>query len=148
MSVDGSRDVSDAARRWGAFFEGLTPDNLPEIETLCRPDVRFKDPFNDVTGTAALRRIFDHMFETTVAPRFTVTDTAVSGRTAYLRWRFDFTPKGRSAPWRIEGMSEVTFDDAGLVTAHIDHWDSGEQFYAKLPIIGPLVRLIRRRVES
>jgi len=147
LSADASNDAGAAARRWGAFFESLTPESLTEIETLCRPDVRFKDPFNDVTGTANLRRIFDHMFETTVNPRFTVIDTAVSGRTAYLRWRFDFTPKGRSGPWTIDGMSEVTFDEAGLVAAHIDHWDSGEQFYARLPILGTLVRLVRRKLS-
>ena len=146
MSAESQGDVLGAARRWGRFFEGLTPETLPEIETLCRPDVRFKDPFNDVTGTADLRRIFEHMFETTAGPRFTVTDTAVSGRTAYLRWRFDFTPKGRAAPWVVEGMSEVTFDEAGLVAAHIDHWDSGEQFYARLPVIGALVRFVRGKM--
>ena len=139
--------VETAARRWAGFFETLTPDTLSGIGGMCRPDVRFKDPFNDVTGIDPLRRIFEHMFETTVDPTFTVTDVAVSDRTAYLRWRFDFTPKGRPVPWRIDGMSEVRFDENGLVAAHIDHWDAGEQFYAKLPLVGALVRFVRGRMR-
>ena len=41
---------------------------------------------------------------------------------------------------RFTGMSEVQFNDAGLVTAHFDHWDSAHQLLAKLPVIGWLVR--------
>lgn len=138
--------VEDAAARWGQFFESLSIDALADLGRYCDPKVRFKDPFNDVTGVEPLRRIFVHMFETTVGPKFTILDTAVSGQTAYIRWCFDFTPRGRNVPWRIDGMSEVTFNAEGLVLSHIDHWDAGEQFYARLPIVGALIRYVQRKL--
>lgn len=135
-----------AMRRWGAFFAGLTPDSLDDLDALAAPDVRFRDPFNDVTGRDAFKAVFRHMFEATEDPAFTVTHTARDGAVAMYRWDFTFRPKGRKDAWTISGMSEVRFTPDGLVQAHIDHWDSGRQFYGRLPVLGWLIERVRRRL--
>lgn len=129
-----------------AFYEGLTPDSLGRLDALCTPSVRFRDPFNDVTGVDAYRAVLAQMFEDATAPRFTVLDRALSGRVAYLRWDFTFRPRRSPAAWHIEGMSEVHFDERGRVTAHLDHWDSGSQFYGRLPILRHVIGFIRKRL--
>lgn len=130
-----------------AFYETVTPGSLGRLDELCAPDVRFRDPFNDVAGIARYRTILAKMFDDVVEPRFTVIDRALSGRVAYLRWDFTFTPRGGGAPWHIEGMSEVHFDADGRVAAHLDHWDSGSQFYGRLPILRHIIALIRKRLS-
>jgi len=45
------------------------------------------------------------------------------------------------------GMSELTFTADGKVARHIDHWDASKAFYEKLPLVGALLRAIRRRVS-
>lgn len=147
MTETSSTGIADVAKRWADFFESLTPDRLEDIASLCHADVRFKDPFNDVHGVNKVRQVFEHMFDTVDCPGFTVTDIAVSGRTAYLRWNFTFLPKGRTDEWSITGMSEVLFDPDLKVVSHIDHWDAGEQFYARLPLLGWLIRRIRARLS-
>ena len=139
--------IDDAIEAYVAFFEELTPGSLDLLETLCTPDVRFRDPFNDVRGLAAMRRVFEKMFEDVREPRFVVTDRAVSGQVCYLRWEFTFLQPRGGAPWRILGMTEVHFDESGRVAAHLDHWDSGSQLYARLPVLGTMVRWVRRRLS-
>lgn len=139
-------DLEAAVAAYAAFYEGLTPGTLGRLDALCAPDVRFRDPFNDVTGIAAYRAILADMLERVEAPGFEVVDWACSGRTAYLRWVFTFQPRKGCGPWRIDGMSEVHFDRLGRVAAHLDHWDSGAQFYGRLPILGRLIGLVRRRL--
>ena len=46
----------------------------------------------------------------------------------------------------IHGVSHLRFDDEGKVTHHRDYWDTGEELYAKLPLIGGAVRLLRRSI--
>ncbi len=134
---------------YAVFFEGLSPETLDRLEELCAPEVRFRDPFNDVTGVDRFRAVLVKMFEDTVEPRFTIVDRAVSGNVCYLRWDFSFrSPGRRGEAWHIVGMSEVHFDEAGKVAAHLDHWDSGAQFYEKLPVVGALVRAVRRRLAA
>ena len=137
-----------AAERYVDFYETLTPDSLDHLVELCAPEIRFRDPFNETVGVAAYRAVLRKMFEDVAAPRFAVQDRACSGHVCYLRWTFSFTLRDRAAPWHIEGMSEVHFDQDGRVTLHLDHWDSGAQFYARLPVIGRLIRWIRRRVAA
>jgi len=136
--------IEEAVRSYIRYYDDLRPETVDGIDALVAPDVRFKDPFNDVRGRDKLRAIFADMFTVLQAPRFVVRDHAVSGRTAYLRWGFDFTLRGRA--YNIEGMSEVRFDEAGLVVEHIDHWDAAEQVYEHIPGLGALIRLVKRRM--
>jgi len=129
-----------------AAFEAMTPDNLDVFDAVCAPDVRFVDPFNDVRGIGRFKDVFRHMYATLQDPRFEVLDTAIGARAAYLRWRFDFAVRGRAMS--VEGMSEVAFDADGKVSAHIDHWDAGEQVYGRVPVIGALVRWVRGRLAA
>lgn len=144
--MTGASDLAAAVAAYVAFYESLAPESLECLDALCTPDVRFRDPFNDVTGIADYRAILGDMFEQVDAPRFQVSDRALSGRVAYLRWVFTFAPKSGGAPWRIEGMSEVHFDRQGRVSTHLDYWDSGSQFYARLPVLGRLIGLVRKRL--
>lgn len=139
-------DIAAAARAYGAFHETLTPESLGELEALCAPDVRFVDPFNDLTGIQALRGIYEHMYEVLEEPVFGIEDIAVSGATAYIKWTFTArTKSGGGIPIHLIGMTETRFDAMGRVTAHIDHWDAAGQLYARLPVIGGIFRWLGRR---
>ena len=139
-------DLNAATAAYVSALEGLTPETLPDWRTLCADNMRFRDPFNDVTGLDAAEGVFRKMFEDVSQIRFRVGDSAVSGQTAYLRWRFDFHARGRD--WTLEGMSEITFNDQGLVERHVDHWDAASQFYETLPLLGSLMRLVKRRLSA
>ncbi len=132
-----------------AFFENLNPESLHLLDELCTPDVRFRDPFNDVSGVAEFRAILAKMFHDISEPRFKVTDRALSNQACYLRWTFTFRSAGaRKHLQRIDGISEVHLNAAGRVIAHIDHWDAGSQVYEKVPLLGLMIRLIKRRLSA
>jgi steroid Delta-isomerase len=141
-------DIAAAAQAYAAYFAELTPESLERLHEIAAPDMHFVDPFNDVVGLERVRDVFRHMFRTTTAPKFTVLDVAVGGQGAYLLWRFNFVPKGSSTPWQIDGMSAVRFGADGRAVEHIDYWDAGSQFYARLPLLGALIRWISRRMAA
>ena len=104
------------------------------------------DPFNDVHGVASMRHIFDDMFETVSGIAFKADRMAIDRNTALMTWTFAGELRGR--PFTLDGMSRITFNASGRVSAHIDHWDSATQFYMRLPIIGWLLSIFRRYVAS
>ena len=134
------------ARRYGDAYEALAPDTIDALCALVAPDVRFRDPFSDFAGRERLAAVFRHMFEGLSEPSFTVTDIAVGDHAAYLRWDFTFSYRGRG--FRIEGMSEVRFGEDGLVSEHLDHWDSGSQVYLHVPVLGRVIAFIRRKLAG
>ena len=130
-------------------FTSLRPGNIDALLALVEIDVVFVDPFNNLRGKAAFGAVFEHMFETTIEPQFTVSDvvhsTQVDRDVAYLRWRMKARTRGwPSVPLELEGMSEIHITETGLVSHHIDHWDSASQLLSKLPFIGALVRQLMR----
>lgn len=145
MSRPGLRDPRVA--RLVAFFEGLRPADLDRMGELYAPDAVFKDPFNEVRGLEAVRGIFRHMFDQLTDPRFTVLRALADGEQAFLVWHFEFVLRGGRS-LRIEGGSLIVFDADGRVCLHRDYWDAAEELYAQLPLIGPVMRALRRRLAA
>ena len=87
MTTDEARAATE---RICQFFETLAPQSLAQIGAHYTPEARFKDPFNEVQGHAAIRRIFEHMFTSLHEPRFVVTQRIVDGAQVFLVWEFRF----------------------------------------------------------
>jgi len=132
------------------FYQALSPASLQQIEQLYAPTVRFKDPFNEVEGIAAVRAIFEHMFRQLHAPRFVVTACVAQGAEAFLTWRFDFRFRDHApqVTQTILGATHLRFDADGRVVWHRDYWDAAEELYEKLPWVGGLMRWLKRRVNA
>jgi steroid delta-isomerase len=140
-----SGDVAAHLARYCALFAALQPADVARLPDFFAPDARFKDPFNDVRGVAAVQAVFAHMYRVTEGPRFEILEQAVSGATGFVRWRFRFAPRGRPQAGReIEGMSRVVFDADGRVVEHVDYWDPVEGLYGDLPVLGSVLRALRR----
>ena len=137
----------DSSNLYIQLFEELSMEQLEGIEGFISRNVQFKDPFNELSGLGDFRRFLVKTLNDVKDPKFTVTHRAWSNDILFLRWSFQGEIKGLNH-WKVEGMSEVRFDEQGLVCQHIDHWDASEQFYAKLPLIGTIIRLIRRRLKA
>lgn len=145
MNLTGNH-CEHAVRRYVAFFERLEPAALNHLETVFAADVRFKDPFNDVRGRDAVRRMFDHMFRTTEHPAFVVLGWWCDGWEASIHWRFECRLRGLVIDF--PGMSFVRFNDAGLAVEHVDYWNPVEGMYEKIPLLGGLMRYLRRRFAA
>ena len=131
------------------FFERLGPADLPSLGRIYHAQVRFKDPFNQVQGLAEVARIFGHMFNTLDAPRFVVSNAVAAGDDAFLTWDFTFRTRGaRGRAMTIHGASHLRFGADGRVAMHRDYWDAAEELYEKLPLIGALMRWLKRRAAG
>jgi ketosteroid isomerase-like protein len=128
------------------FFHGLTPESVARFPEFYSADAYFKDPFNEVRGVAAIQRIFAHMFEQVGEPRFIVTEKVVDDGGATLMWTFRFRSARRAEGETqvIRGVSHLKFDAAGKVSYHRDYWDAAEELYMKMPVLGVLMRGLRR----
>lgn len=131
-----------------AFFEQISPEDVARIGEIYAADAYFRDPFNEVRGAAAITRVYAQMFELLEDCRFVIVETVVEDNSAVLVWDFAF----RIRRWRprelqsIHGASHLKFTADGKIGYHRDYWDAAEELYAKLPLIGPVLRVLRRRL--
>lgn len=129
-------------------YESLTPATLADLVSVYAEDARFIDPFNDVRGHGALRSVFEHMFEALDAPRFQIVDALGDAAQAFLTWDFSFRRRGHDETLTIRGASHLHFDTKGRVTLHRDYWDAAQQVYERVPLLGALLRWLRRRLAA
>jgi len=131
-------------------FETLSPAAVETLDALYAPNARFKDPFNDVRGRPAIQGIFRHMYVALENPRFTITGRIVQGSQCFLTWefRFGFRRFKQGQTQCIVGGSHLVLNDAGRITLHRDYWDAAEELYEKLPVIGGLMRWLKRQSNA
>ena len=126
-----------------AWYQNLRPETVADAARFYAADARFKDPFNEVRGIAAIERIFRHMFVQVDDPRFVVTARFAGEDGAMLLWEFHFRTRGLGAQALcVKGASHLRFDAAGSVAEHRDYWDAAGELYARLPLIGAPMRLL------
>lgn len=136
----------DPVTRVTRYFETLTPESVAHIGEVYADDAWFKDPFNEVQGRVQIARIFARMFEQLDAPRFVVRDVVACGAQAFLTWDFMFRLRRRRGDeLTIRGATHLRFAPDGRIAYHRDYWDAAEELYEKLPALGALARLLKRR---
>jgi len=131
------------------FFETLSPATLTQMGDFYAPDVFFKDPYNEVHSLAEVQRIFCHMYEALHEPRFVIVERVASHGQCFLSWDLHFRFK-RFRPaqaQRVHGSSHLKLGASGLVTYHRDYWDTSEEVYEKLPVLGNLMRWLKAKAR-
>ena len=129
--------------RW---FENLSPETLDELPRFYAADAEFKDPFNEVRGVESIKHIFRHMFSQVAEPRFAVGSRFHGDDGVMLLWDFHFRTRAPLPPKAMtaRGATHLRFNAEGKVVLHRDYWDAAEELYAKLPLVGLLMRGLQR----
>ena len=139
-----------------AFLQSLSRANLAAAAAVVTEGVHFRDPFNDVRGRAHFVRCLEDMLDQIAELRIEVTHTAAllpRGRhvdgleRCALYWRFGGRlVKLGGRHWDLSGVAVVTLAPDGRVAEHLDYWDAAGGLYENLPLIGALMRWLRRRL--
>ncbi|MCK2167111.1 nuclear transport factor 2 family protein [Thalassospira xiamenensis] len=136
----------ETLKAYGDYFANLGPETVENLHHHVTPDYSFTDPFNTINGPDRVCAYLDKMFRDTENPQFIVTHNAVDNDLGFLRWRFTASISVLGN-WDVTGMSAVTFSDDGTrISSHVDHWDSGMAFYARIPVLGWFIRRLAARM--
>jgi hypothetical protein len=137
----------DAAfERYRDVLQSLQGNRLTTLDEVLAPGVHFQDPLHPVTGADAMKQVFAALFETADDIVYVIDDAACSAGAAYFRWTL--SARLSDKPWVVTGVTRIAFDESGRVTDHVEYWDAASQLFERFPIIGSLLRYVRRRVVA
>lgn len=124
------------------WLSNLNQESLKQIDNYYHSDCEFQDPFNHVRGLSKIRHLFNEMFELDEA-RFELVDHIQQDNKLFITWDLSFSFRGKHQS--IHGSSYILMADDGLIVSHRDYWDAAEQVYEKIPILGWILRKIKKR---
>lgn len=139
--------LSEPLRRLIDFFEHLTEQSVADMPSFYSINAYFKDPFNEVNSVEEITRIFSDMFQQVENPRFVVHTAFESENQVFMAWDFLFEMKRFKVGQVqcIKGSSHLQLNQNGLVQSHRDYWDTAEELYEKIPVLGGLMRWLKKQ---
>ena len=140
-------DYRALAEAYARAHGDMTLSSVDDVMALCADNVLFHDPFNDTVGKLQLRHLFVDMFASAKDPRTEVLALFGGRKQWIIKWRFT-AGLPVIGDIDVQGLTELTLDDDGRVASHIDYWDSGPAIYGRLPVVGAIVRSVRKRLSA
>jgi len=147
----GTPEEKAALKRFTDFLQNVgNSDYLRDNTAIAYADGAYLDD-TIVThhGPEEIKNYFLQTAETMSSFEVRILDTARSGPDHYIRWEMIFAaPKlANGEPLHSVGVSQVRFNSEGKVAMHQDFWDSGQNLYGHIPVVGGLIELIRNRMK-
>ncbi len=131
-----------------AFFNKLDNTCTEKLYEVYTEDIVFSDPLHHVEGRQALEAYLAAMYENVEHCQFVYHTRQLRGNQAFVTWTMTFVhPKlagGRTI--EVEGCSALTFAEDGRVSQHRDYFDVGAMLYEHLPLMGSVVRWLKKRL--
>ena len=143
-------------KRYIEFWEALKPQTIDHLDSITVDDLYFSDPFRTFDTRASVKRYLRKMYDLVDNPAFRITMNAWAlsrepfpkdtDGIAFIKWEYSYSHRGESAIRTIIGLSEIHLSRDGKIMRHIDHWDAAENIYEKIPFLGGLLRLVKKRI--
>lgn len=132
-----------------SVYKQLSTDNLHLLANVYDEDVVFIDPMHQIEGFDALSRYFESLYSNLSSCAFNITHFFVAEQQAAVYWQMTFSHRklNKGKPVTVEGHSHIKGAN-GRVIYHRDYLDVGAMFYEHVPIVGSLVRLLKKRATG
>lgn len=137
------------AEGYARFFETIDKETpIEEYRQFFDENAYFEDPFQKVKGIDNIYHIFEDMYEKLHQPHFQIQEVLLEGSIAYIKWEFVYQMGVKCDVNTFEGVSRVEFNADDKVKSHIDFWDAGVNVYEKIPVLGSILRMIKRKIHA
>ena len=142
----------DPKERVIKFFNSANFSNMKSLcEKFYHPNLIFKDPLGTINGREEMIKYYLNLYQNVVDIRFDFKESTSNDNTHMLSWIMYLKSKSLKSgkEIKLEGVSHLKFDPkTGLVIFHRDYFDMGAFIYEHIPVIGSLVRYIKRKLSS
>ncbi len=133
-------------KKYLGIFQNLNLANIDKFDRIVDKKIYFSDPFNEVYGLPKFKHIFKKTVKNLNKPNFKIINYLISKKICYVKWEMTFWAFGGEQ--KLVGLSEIFFNKNDKIYYHVDYWDSYNQFYVKLPILGKFFYYILSFVKT
>jgi len=133
------------------FFNHLSMSTLKLVDEFYAPEAEFNDPVVHIKGRQKITEYYRGLYQNVESIQFEFPSIVEEGTTCCAVWTMHLRAKKLKGgePLSIPGMSHLVFEpDSLLVGYHRDYFDMGAFIYEHIPLLGAVIRTIKKRLHS
>lgn len=123
------------------YFENLNRSDV-SLTQMYDEGVEFQDPIHKLSSRLELETYFEKLNANVSSGGFEFHTVTVSGTRCVLEWTMRAQLRKPRKSVASHGVSVLIFDDK--ITHQRDYFDVGELVYEQIPIVGWLIKMIKR----
>ncbi|MFL2478396.1 MAG: nuclear transport factor 2 family protein [Verrucomicrobiales bacterium] len=127
------------------MLKNYGPEAIQELNSIYTNDVQYEDPINKGKSLAHLKLILEDLLKVFKGIQFESIHSTHDDEFAFVSWKMRY--KFRNRDYQIDGVSRLRFNGSGQITEHKDYWDASFPLYGTFPIIGLIMKLIKKFVS-
>jgi len=146
--IDDAR-FEELAERFSRLFSSLTEEGVGDlVSDVYARDAYLNDTLKEVRGVDSIREYLIDSGKAVRSCQVQLNDLVRSQRNYYVRWTMDirFKKLKKGQLCRSQGISHLRFDEDGRIIYHQDYWDSTGGVFEHIPLLGLLIRLVKKRL--
>lgn len=132
--------------KFSAFYTNLASMKIAELSDIYSKDVVFIDPIANHRGLPALEKYFSKLLKSAQYCQFDIHQTQTyQHNQCVVNWTMTFTTPRMNNKKAIEvdGISMLTLNE-GKIIFHRDYYDMGQMVYENIPLLGRIIKKIKR----
>jgi hypothetical protein len=132
-----------------SLFNQFDGRNLDLLDQFYASNIQFEDPLTKVSGLHKLKDYFFAAYKNVSSIRFDFYEINQSGDKYTGLWTMHLKVPGLNGgkEYQVQGVSILHFDDKGLICYHRDFLDLGDMVYERLPVIGKMIKLLKKKLS-
>lgn len=138
----------DIIDQFSMFYTDLASMKIDELSNIYSQDIVFIDPVEKHKGIASVENYFTRLLSSAKFCTFTIHSKLETEDSGYLvTWTMKFTSKSmkRGKPISVDGITLLKIQDSKIVY-HRDYYDLGQMVYENIPVLGRLIKKIKRSI--
>lgn len=136
----------EAVEKFKSYFSELKINRNADLNEIYHDDVIFIDPIHKITGLENLKSYFKNLNDNLIEGSFLFVNESEIGDTVYLEWEMNIKLKRPKKAIKASGISVLTIDKK--IIKQRDFFDAGELFYENIPVLGGIIRLIKKKIAK
>lgn len=130
-------------------YENLNAQSIDRLGELYSDDIYFEDPAHAIQGISGLKSYFRKLFSNVTHCEFRFHSNLADSDKVFLSWTMTLQHSRlrRGEKIFVEGASLLKTRD-GRIYYHRDYFDLGNMLYEHIPLVGGLVRQIKKGLIS
>lgn len=137
-------EMTPAIEVFKGTFQRLNTGSLHLLAELYSEQVVFQDPFRRIEGLSALRQYFAKLYQNAISTSFVFEEECTGKGKAIVSWTLSLRhPRLNGGDLiQVPGVSHIRYRNK--VYYHRDYFDGGALLYEHVPLLGSIVRAVKR----